>query len=156
MHFLKKALLALCASAVMATPVPEGPEDAPNARDVYIKSIVWNGSGCQMGGTDGRGAPADTTYVLSSDRKTLTIIYSDYIAQTGPNTRASDQRKNCLINMSVNIPKDWQYSVSATTFHGFRQLGSSCQGYVKASYWFSGQTQTASEVLILNVQLLIN
>jgi hypothetical protein len=147
MHFFKKAFLALCASAVVATPVPDTSDDAPNPNDVYIETVTWNGSGCKM------GAQADTTYVLSSDRKTLTIIYDNYIAQTGPTTLPSDQRKNCLINLKVHIPTNWQYSVSATTFHGFAQFDPSCQGYVKASYWFSGETQTASETLILNCKV---
>jgi len=141
MHFLKKVLLALCASAVVATPVPDGQDTAPNPKDVSIQQVTWNGSGCQL---NENGSPRDATYVMSSDRTTLTIIFAQYLAQAGPGTMPSDDRKNCQINLKVSIPQSWQYSVSSTTFRGFAQFDPTCSGYVKASYYFSGETQTVA------------
>jgi hypothetical protein len=118
MHFLK--LLALCASAALANPVPAAQDDVPAAADVKIVSVVWNGSGCHMGGTSGSTAPpADTAYIMSGDRRTLTILYSKYVAQSGIRLQPDIPRTNCLINIEVSYPKNWRYSISQTTFHGY-------------------------------------
>jgi Domain of unknown function (DUF4360) len=117
MHFLK--LLALCAGAALANPVPAARDDVPAASDVKIVSVVWNGSGCHMGGTAGATSPADTDFVLSGDRRTLTIIYSKYVAQSDIRGQPDVPRTNCLINIEVSYPKDWRYSISQTTFHGY-------------------------------------
>src|SRR4051794_14981514 len=106
MHFLK--LLTLCASAALANPLsgaPSGGDDTPSNRDVRIRSVTWNGSGCHMGSTTSAGpSPADTAFVLSSDLKTLTIIYSKYYAQANINGQPDIPRTNCLINIQVIYP----------------------------------------------------
>jgi len=119
MHFLK--LLALCASAVLASPVPDSQLDLPDASSVKIVSVVWNGSGCHMGSTNSPSnqSPADTNFVLSSDRRTLTIIYSNYVSQWGVPGSPAIPRTNCLVNIEVSYPKTWRYSISQTTFHGY-------------------------------------
>jgi hypothetical protein len=119
MHFLK--LLAIYAGAALATPVPDAVDDgpAPDPSQVQIVSVVWNGSGCHMGSTTGPNpSPADTNYVLSDDRKTLTLIYSKYFAQSNIKGQPDVLRTNCLINIKVRYPETWRYSISQTTFHG--------------------------------------
>jgi Domain of unknown function (DUF4360) len=126
----------LLSGLVAATPTPGA---SPNPRDVYIESVTWGGTGCTM------GQNADTSYVLSDDLKTLTLIYTNYVAVDGPGvTNPALNRRNCLINIKVHIPANWVYTISETIFRGFQQMDKSCNGYIAASYWFSGQTQTVS------------
>jgi len=142
MHFFK--FLTLCAArAVLSSPLPDSPTDLPDSSSVKILSVVWNGSGCHMGSTSDptNQSPADTNFVLSTDRRTLTIIYSKYIAQWGVPGNPAIPRSNCLMNIQVSYPPTWRYSISQTTFHGFAQVDRGCTAYVKASYWFSGETQ---------------
>jgi hypothetical protein len=135
----KTIYLTILAAFVAATPVPAPQEDSaaaqdlPDPRTVYIKSVVWNGSGCKM------GAQQDTNYNLTPDRSTIQILYSNYIAQASPNSTPADGRKNCLLNFNLNVPSNWQYSISKTIFRGFADIGS-CTAYIKASFWFTGQT----------------
>lgn len=145
MHLLKTFFVTLLASFVAASPVavavPTPQDDAqserPDPREVYIVSVVWNGSGCKM------GAQQDTNYNLTPDRQTIQIIYSNYIAQSSPNAAPADQRKNCVLNFRLNVPRNWQYTVSETIFRGFADTGV-CNAFIKASYWFSGQTGQVS------------
>jgi Domain of unknown function (DUF4360) len=119
MHFLK--LLALCAArAVLSSPLPDAPVDLPDPNTVKILSVVWNGSGCHIGSTNNPSdqSPADTNFVLSEDRRTLTIIYSRYVAQWGVPGNPVIPRTNCLVNILVSYPTTWRYSISQTTFHG--------------------------------------
>jgi hypothetical protein len=115
-------LFALLASTtVLAFPVPDTPLVLPDPSSVKILSVVWNGSGCHMGSTSNPStqSPADTNFVLSSDRRTLTIIYSKYFAMWGVPGNAAVPRTNCLINIEVSYPSTWRYSISQTTFHGY-------------------------------------
>jgi hypothetical protein len=145
MLFVKTLCLTLLAAFAAANPVPQGSGSAPDPASVYIKSVVWNGSGCKM------GAQQDTNYNLSPDRRTIQIIYSNYIAQSSPNSAPTDQRKNCVLNFSLHIPSNWVYSVSQTIFRGFADT-SVCTAFIKASYWFSGQTgQVRRKTLFLSL-----
>jgi hypothetical protein len=137
---MRFAIIALLSSLALANPLPQATSAAfPPSNQVYIQSVTWGGTGCTM------GSNADTTYVLSDDRKTLTLIYTNYVAVAGPGvTNPALNRRNCLINIKVHIPSNWQFTVSNTIFRGFQQMGRSCNGYIAASYWFSGQTQTVS------------
>ncbi|KAF2672242.1 hypothetical protein BT63DRAFT_477035 [Microthyrium microscopicum] len=133
MRFFYNAVIAFFTVVGTASPVPEA-EDQPDPKSVYIESVTWNGSGCKRG-------TSDTTASLSDDRKTISVLYSNYVAQSGTGSSASDGRKNCLLNFKLHVPKGWQYTMSNTIFHGFADMGNGgCNGYVKASYWFSGQT----------------
>jgi hypothetical protein len=138
MHLLQSLMLALSASVALASPLPaDSTNSAFNPADIYIESVEYNGSGCHSG-------TGDTVIVLSDDRKTMTVIYSDYDAYAGPGVAVNHNRQNCLLNIKVHTPNNYRYSVSQTTFHGYEQMGAHCTGYVSASYWFSTQTGTVS------------
>jgi len=135
MRTFQSLLLALGASLVTAKPVPNGTTaTAFNPSDIYIESVSYNGSGCHSG-------TGDTVIVLSDDRRTLTVIYSDYDAYAGPGVTVDKNRQNCLLNIKVHTPDNYRYSVSQTTFHGYEQFDANCSGYVSASYWFSTAAQ---------------
>jgi len=143
MRLLALSLLSLFPAFSLASPVAEAlaePEpqavgSAPQPGQVSIQSVTWGGSGCKM------GQNGDTAFVFSSDYKTITLIYSNYIASTGPGpTSILLSRRNCLINIKVNVPRFWVYTLSTTIFRGYQQLGKSCMGKISAVYSFSGFT----------------
>lgn len=134
-------VLSLFAASTFAAPA----NNQVNPREVYIESVTWNGSGCRM------GSSADTNYQISDDRRAITIIYSNYIAQAGGGATPAAGRKNCLINFKLHVPNRWQFTVSQTTFHGFADMGGACNGWVQASYWFTGTTQRVSFIMPLYI-----
>jgi hypothetical protein len=138
MHCLKPFFLALSASVAIANPLPaDASSSAFNPADIYIENVEYNGSGCHSG-------TGDTVIALSDDRKTMTVIYSNYNAYAGPGVTVNKNRQNCLLNIKVHTPNNYRYSVSQTTFHGYENMGAHCTGYVSSSYWFSSETGTVS------------
>jgi Domain of unknown function (DUF4360) len=135
MHLTKNLVLLLSAAIATAKPVPGA--GAINPGDVYIESVDYNGSGCHSG-------TGDTQVVLSDDRQTMTVIYSNYAASSGPGIPITQMRQNCLLNVKVHTPKNYRFSISQTTFHGYENMGATCTGYIQASYWFSTQTGRVS------------
>jgi len=78
-------LIALAASTAAAQTTPE-------PREVYIRDIVANGTGCSL----------NTTAVnLSADRKSFTILYSDYIAEIFPNSSRLKARRACQVSLDL-------------------------------------------------------
>ena len=130
---LLNILLAFCASLAAAGPVPG--TTALDPGQVYIESVSYGGSGCHS---------SDTTVVMSDDRQTMTVIYSNYAASSGAGIPITQSRQNCLLNVKVHTPKNFRFSISQTTFHGYENMGAQCTGYIQASYWFSTQTGTVS------------
>lgn len=138
MHFIESISLALLATLVVALPSPAQQDPDPN--DIYIQDVTYNGSGCKKGSDD-------TTIVLSDDRKTMTVIYNDYIAKAGTGIDIGLSRRNCLLNIKVHTPQNFRFSISETTFHGYQDMGVACNGYVQSSYWFSTQTGRVSDFI---------
>jgi hypothetical protein len=134
MYLIKSLFLALSLTLAAAGPVPRS--DGLDPTQVYIESVDYNGSGCHSG-------TGDTVVSLSDDRQTMTVLYSNYAASSGPGIPITQMRENCLLNVKVHTPQNYRFSISQTTFHGYENMGSQCTGYIQASYWFSTQTGTA-------------
>ena len=124
------ALFASVASVAVAAPALT-PRDGPSGHEVEIRDFTYGGSGC-LGGT--------VASMLSTDLTTLTLIYDDFIAQSGPGIQPKDRRKNCQLNVKLHYPQGWQFSVFKADYRGRATLPSGTTGTCKATYYFSGQT----------------
>jgi len=129
--------LALAAPAPIPEPIPEAfPEpaasDVPSGHEVQIVGLQYSGSGCP-GGT-ARGT-------ISDDATTMTIGYDKFIAESGPNVKASDYRKNCQLVVKLKYPQGWQVSIFSANFRGYAGIQKKDKGVCKATFWFSGETE---------------
>ncbi|KAF7533485.1 hypothetical protein G7054_g7040 [Neopestalotiopsis clavispora] len=105
---------------------------------VTIKGISYAGSGCNAGSVAG---------AISSDAQTITVLYDSFIAQAGPGITPAEARKNCQLNVQVELPQGWQFSVFKADYRGYAFLQDGDKGVIKATYYFSGDsTQISSEL----------
>ena len=130
---LNAVAAALLASAII---IPTGaPNETPPPDHITIDVVTVNGSGC----------PAGTAAVaVSEDNKAFTVTYSDYLAQVGVGARPTDFRKNCQLNLRVNVPQGFTYGIAQADYRGFAHLERGAYAIQKANYYFQGMSQNDS------------
>lgn len=69
----------------------------------------------------------------------FTLIFDSFMAQTGPGTTPAQGRSFCQINMLLDYPAGFQYSVLSTTYRGYVNLDAGVSGTLGALYYFSGR-----------------
>jgi len=136
---LSKLLFVAIAAVVTALPSSE-PRTAtapvlPNPSDVYLNSFTYGGTGCPQG-TVGS--------FISADRTTFTLIFDNFVASIGPGITVTEQRKNCQLNLDLQYPGGFQYSVFSTIYRGFVGIDKGITATQSANYYFSGQTAQTS------------
>ncbi|SMD23170.1 DUF4360 domain-containing protein [Lentzea albidocapillata] len=130
---LNAVAAALLASAIIIPP--GAPGDTPPPDHITIDVVTVNGSGC----------PAGTAAVaVSEDNKAFTVTYSDYLAQIGVGARPTDFRKNCQLNLRVNVPQGFTYGIAQADYRGFAHLERGAYAIQKANYYFQGMSQNDS------------
>lgn len=134
------APVALLAGLAAAAPAPWS-DAGPSGHEVTIAGISFAGSGCPAGSVAGQ---------LSSDLTTITLLYDSFVAQAGANTKAADMRKNCQLNVKLQYPSGWQFSVFKADYRGYAALQKGDSGTCKATYYFSGDQKQVSSTLQLN------
>lgn len=97
----------------------------------------------EVASINGSGCPEGTAAVaVSEDNKAFTVTYSDYLAQAGKGTGATDSRKNCQVNLNVNVPQGFTYAVVGTDHRGYGSIQNGATASQRASYYFQGSSQT--------------
>ncbi|WP_030231330.1 DUF4360 domain-containing protein [Streptomyces sp. NRRL S-350] len=135
---LLRALAAATAvAASLSGPSAFGGDSLPTPPDrIVIDVATVNGSGC----------PAGTAAVaVSPDNTAFTVTYSDYLAQVGVGSKPTDFRKNCQLNLRVHVPQGFTYAIASADYRGFAHLEKGSTGTQRASYYFQGQSDTASK-----------
>lgn len=119
-----------------ASPVLESPgQVSPPTSQITMEVVTVNGSGC----------PAGTAAVApSEDNTAFTVTYSDYIAQVGVGASAIDFRKNCQLNLKINVPSGFTYAVAQADYRGYAYLEDGAYALEKASYYFQGSSTTTA------------
>lgn len=134
---MKLFLLSVLSTAVLASPTPAA---APGG--FKVAKVIYGGSGCPQGSLD---------VDITSDGKILPITYGkDFAASIGPNTDASQSRKNCQLNLDLRFNPGFQYSVLSADYEGFAKLDQGVTGRVKSTYYFSGEQNQVSNSLTFN------
>jgi len=98
---------------------------------VTIRGVSYGGTGCPQGSMSSQ---------ISSDRTIVTLIFDSYIASIGPGISVTEQRKNCQLNVDINYPGGFQYSVLSADYRGYSSIQKGVSGTLKSTYYFSGQT----------------
>jgi len=123
---LTTAAAALIALSVLA-PAEEPEEPAP-----VLEVVTVNGSGCPAGDADVR-----------TDGRTFTIGYHTFLARAGGGSSPVDMRKNCQINLRVNVPQGYTYGLARTTYEGYAHLQPGATGVSRISTYLQGTSPTA-------------
>ena len=102
---------------------------------IEIRGVTYGGSGCGANTVNSQ---------LSKDKSMLTLLYGAFVAQTGPGLVPTDARKNCQLNIAMTYPGGWQFSIFKADYRGYANLPAGQKGVVRASYYFSGQSEQVS------------
>jgi len=123
--------VTIVAPAAAATTTATGPDPS----EVYINTITYGGTGCPQGSVGS---------FISGDRQTFTLIFDSYVASIGPGVPVTQNRLNCQLNIDLQYPGGFQYSVLGTQFRGYAGLDTGVTGVQQATYYFSGSSQQVS------------
>lgn len=130
------ALLASTFSAQSAAASAE-PTDVPTdvpSEQVEVTLNTVNGSGCPSG---------TTAVAVNTDNTAFTVTYSDYLAMVGVGASPIDFRKNCQLNMTVDVPQGFTYAVASVDYRGYAYLEDGASGLQRAGYYFQGSSDTS-------------
>ena len=105
----------------------------PPADSIAIDLVALAGSGCKPGTAD---------VAVSPDNTAFTAIYSEYLAQAGPNIAATEGRKNCQLNVLVHVPQGFTFAITKVDYRGYGLLQPGATASQRANYYFQGMTES--------------
>ena len=115
--------------AVLNAAAPT-PDDKPDPGQVALKGVSYAGTGCPAGTASGFYSQDLQTFTISLDKSSQPTI--------GPDTKISDQTKNCNLNFQVQYPPGYQYTLYKYEYTGYVLLEPGVTLKQKSDYWFAG------------------
>jgi hypothetical protein len=123
---------------MLAAPVAStDPIALPVDAKMTVQVVTVNGSGCPLG---------STTVATSKDNTAFTVIYNSYTAQVGPEAKSTDFRKNCQLNVIVQVPNGFTYAIAQVDYRGYANLAKGATAIERANYYFQGNAPTVYTV----------
>ncbi|KAF2404089.1 hypothetical protein EJ06DRAFT_469510 [Trichodelitschia bisporula] len=133
-------IFASLAALAAAAPLDGAPSDTP--RDVRINGVNYGGTGCPQG---------TVSSSLNSERTVMTLIFDVYAATIGPKAKSrSEARRYCQLNLKVQYPGGYQFSVFKVDTRGYADLEGGVTGEILTTYYFSGESKDAKTRLTIN------
>ncbi len=112
-HNLRRAwLMAGLILQVLATSATATAQDQPPRGEVTIGRVDYRGNGCKDG---------SAVYNISPDGKAMTVLFADYVVDSSAR-RGRPARKICDLDVQLNIPDGWSFSVFAVDVRGYASL----------------------------------
>lgn len=121
-----KTVLATTALLIAATQAASA---APNLSGVKIQNVGYAGNGCPAG---------SASVVLAPDRKSVSVLFDDYIAEAGGRGQRNFDRKKCDIAFGLKIPSGISVSLIDADYRGFNDLPRGARATFKRDYFFAG------------------
>lgn len=94
-------------------PPKKSCDDMPCDWEVGITSVSHMGTGCPEGSVN---------VVLSEDKKALTLVFSEFVAEAGPDLDASLASASCDLRIDIQQSSHWSYSLEAVDMRGYAGL----------------------------------
>lgn len=126
-------MLSTLAAGAVAVSSLAGPATPPPSTEMVIDVVTAMGSGCPQG---------TAQVVVSPDNRAFTVSYSKFIAQVGPQTNASDYRKNCQLSLDVLVPPGYTYAIAGADYRGYASLYEGVTASETAFYYFQGMQRS--------------
>ncbi len=128
-----KSMFNVCAPLVALALSSSAFADAPPY--ARVRSMTYNGTGCPVNSVASN---------ISPDRQAFTAIFSEYVVEVGPGVPFNQKRKNCQLNLDLDFPSGWSYSLFTVDYRGYVALERGVKATQSASYYFQGQGKTAT------------
>lgn len=88
----------------------------------------------------GTGCPAGTaSAVLSPDEDEISILFDQFVAEAGGDTRRTVDRKACELAIPIHIPQGYSMAVIQTDFRGFNLVSSGGMNRLNTEYFWANQ-----------------
>lgn len=130
----KLALAATLGALSISSPVQAADVVAPPSGQVTLDVQTVNGSGCPSG---------TASVAMSADNTAFKITYSEYLAEAGGTADTTDWRKNCQVNLVVNVPAGFSFAVAQADYYGRLHLESGATALERANYYFAGSSDNS-------------
>jgi hypothetical protein len=87
----------------------------------------------------GSGCPAGTASVsLSPDQNEISILFDQFVAEAGGDTRRTVDRKACELSVPLHIPQGYSATVIQTDFRGFNLVSRGGMNRLNTEYFWAG------------------
>lgn len=87
----------------------------------------------------GTGCPAGSASVsLSPDQDEISILFDQFVAEAGGDTRRSVDRKACELSVPLHIPQGYSATVIQTDFRGFNLVARGGMNRLNTEYFWAG------------------
>lgn len=124
---VKKLLKTILSATLLSTSLTLNAQDL---NDIALGHPGYAGSGCP------RGSVSTT---LSPDKKSLSILFDEFVLEAGPMVGKTMDRKNCNIAVPVHVPNGFSVSVMAIDYRGYNFLPRGARSQFSVEYFFAGQ-----------------
>ena len=87
----------------------------------------------------GTGCPAGSASVsLSPDQDEISILFDQFVAEAGGDTKRSVDRKACELSVPLHIPQGYSATVIQTDFRGFNLVSRGGMNRLNTEYFWAG------------------
>lgn len=123
---MKSSMIAFYAAFTMSTAA------LSQAPDVQIRDFAASGNGCP---------PGSYSYLLTPDRQTLQILFSEFVSELAPPGFFVTQppTKSCTISFQMRLPPGISVSWFRTEHRGFVDTSGGASGQFWARYYLPGE-----------------
>ncbi len=125
MNGLKKVFcIPFCLLLILGFTLPEAYAD-----DIRLGVPGYGGTGCPAG---------TASATLSPDRKSLSILFDEYVVAAGGSLPSRVGRKTCNIAIPVHIPQGFSLSIVDVDYRGYLFLPRGATARFNVEYFFAG------------------
>lgn len=99
------------------------------AQDLRLGEPAYGGNGC----------PAGTASVtVSPDQKSISVLFDQFIAESGGVTGKRIDRKSCNLTIPVYVPQGYSVGIFQVDYRGFNSLPYGARARFDAEYFWAG------------------
>jgi len=133
------ALSFLALFAAIAAFSAEARAEAPET--FSLRDLKYSGPGCPAG---------SVAYLASQDNQAFTVLFSELLAEVGPDVDRSESKKRCNLNIHFDFPSGWSFSIEGGDVRGYAFLEEGLTGLIRSTYSFPGlsREERAFEILL--------
>jgi len=102
---------------------------AHNLSGVTIEKVGYAGNGCPAG---------SASVVLANDKKSVSVLFDDYIAEAGGHGQRNLSRKKCDIAFGLKVPNGMSVALIDADYRGFVDLPRRARADFTRDYFFAG------------------
>lgn len=111
------------------------PPSGPDPTKVNVQSVTYGGSGCPQG---------TVATSLGDDRSGFTLLFDGFVASKGPEIPLTEATKTCQVNLHLEVPQGWQYSIGTIDHRGVVSLPKKMKATQQVTYYFDGDGELTS------------